>query len=70
MVSSYLVCELCGRFGPPASNFSLDGLRVCTLCWYEAQQSAASPVSDPDLRDKATTEHQATISNPIKIDPD
>ena len=40
MVSSYLVCDVCGRFGPPASNFSLDGVRVCYLCWYEAQRSA------------------------------
>lgn len=38
MVSSYLVCDLCGRFGPPASIFSQDGLRLCYQCWYEARQ--------------------------------
>lgn len=43
MVSSYLVCDLCGRFGPPASIFSQDGLRLCYQCWYEAQGG-----SDPE----------------------
>ncbi|HRZ24456.1 MAG TPA: hypothetical protein P5326_10500 [Candidatus Contendobacter sp.] len=55
MVSSYLVCDLCGRFGPPASTFSKDGLRLCCQCWYEAQRDAEpeasgepAPESDED----------------------
>ena len=48
MVSSYLVCDLCGRFGPPASTFSKDGLRLCCQCWYEAQrESESEPPSEP-----------------------
>ena len=42
MVSSYLVCDLCGRFGPPASIFSEDGLRLCYQCWYEARRDRES----------------------------
>lgn len=55
MVSSYLVCDLCGRFGPPASIFSEDGLRLCYQCWYEARRDrepeptdASAPTSDED----------------------
>lgn len=55
MVSSYLVCDLCGRFGPPASIFSQDGLRLCYQCWYEARRDSESetpgesaPASDED----------------------
>ena len=43
MVSSYLVCDLCGRFGPPASIFSEDGLRLCYQCWFEARRSDVPP---------------------------
>lgn len=35
MVSSYLICDLCGRFGPPAGFLSQDGLRLCYQCWYQ-----------------------------------
>lgn len=45
MVSSYLVCDLCGRFGPPASIFSQDGLRLCYQCWHEARQGDGPEVS-------------------------
>ena len=48
MVSSYLVCDLCGRFGPPASIFSEDGLRLCYQCWYEARRDRESePPGEP-----------------------
>ncbi|MFO1422384.1 MAG: hypothetical protein U1F70_01845 [Candidatus Competibacteraceae bacterium] len=46
MVSSYLVCDLCGRFGPPASIFSQDGLRLCYQCWHEARQGNELAASD------------------------
>lgn len=55
MVSSYLVCDQCGRFGPPASIFSKDGLRLCYQCWYEARLddepeiiAQSPPASDED----------------------
>lgn len=38
MVSSYLICDLCGRFGPPAGFLSQDGLRLCYQCWYQERQ--------------------------------
>ena len=46
MVGSYLVCDLCGRFGPPASIFSQDGLRLCYQCWHEARQGGEPEASD------------------------
>ena len=63
MVSSYLVCDLCGRFGPPASIFSQDGLRLCYQCWYEAQRDRESeppgeptPASDEDAEPAEKTD--------------
>lgn len=38
MVSSYLICDVCGRFGPPASFLSQDGLRLCYQCWFKEWQ--------------------------------
>lgn len=38
MVSSYLICDVCGRFGPPAGFLSQDGLRLCYQCWYQERQ--------------------------------
>ena len=49
MVSSYLVCDLCGRFGPPASIFSEDGLRLCYQCWYEARRDRESELPDASV---------------------
>jgi hypothetical protein len=54
MVSSYLVCDLCGRFGPPASTFSEDGLRLCYQCWFEARRSDVPPATDADPSDAET----------------
>lgn len=39
MVSSYLICDVCGQFGPPASFLSQDGLRLCYQCWFYEQQN-------------------------------
>ena len=50
MVSSYLVCDQCGGFGPPASFLSDDGLRLCYQCWYRerlGQDGAPAPDSPP-----------------------
>ncbi len=47
MVSSYLICDLCGQFGPPASFLSQDGLRVCYQCWHREQQEDTPGMLDP-----------------------
>lgn len=47
MVSSYLICDACGNFGPPASFLSENGLRLCCRCWMEAwrdRHPEAAPV--------------------------
>lgn len=57
MVSSYLICDVCGQFGPPASFLSQDGLRLCYQCWHREQQENAlgtvsnTPDSMPDSSD-------------------
>ncbi|MCB1776485.1 MAG: hypothetical protein KDI50_03520 [Candidatus Competibacteraceae bacterium] len=43
MVSSYLVCDVCGGFGPPASFLSENGLRLCYQCWYQERYGAEPP---------------------------
>ncbi len=65
MVSSYLVCDWCGRFGPPASIFSENGLRLCYSCWYEARRDsepeapgAPAPASDANTQPAAKGDAQ------------
>jgi len=45
MVSSYLVCDVCGGFGPPASFLNEDGLRLCYQCWYQERYGSDSPAA-------------------------
>ena len=51
MVSSYLICDVCGGFGPPASFLSENGLRLCYQCWYRERlgddSSTANPETEP-----------------------
>lgn len=51
MVSSYLICDVCGGFGPPASFLSENGLRLCYQCWYQERlgddASTANPEAEP-----------------------
>jgi hypothetical protein len=54
MVSSYLICDACGQFGPPASFLSENGLRLCYRCWYQERlngepsaENETEPVSRP-----------------------
>jgi hypothetical protein len=50
MVSSYLICDVCGGFGPPASFLSENGLRLCYQCWYRERwgdESTAKPEAEP-----------------------
>ncbi len=62
MVSSYLICDGCGQFGPPAGFLSQDGLRLCYQCWFEAQRSEIplapepSPGTEPGPTDPAPAE--------------
>lgn len=42
MVSSYLICDVCGGFGPPASFLNEDGLRLCYRCWYQERYGSDS----------------------------
>jgi hypothetical protein len=49
MVSSYLVCDVCGGFGPPASFLSENGLRLCYQCWYQERYDAEPPTADSEL---------------------
>lgn len=56
MVSSYLICDLCGGFGPPASFLSSDGLRLCYRCWYrERVKSEDEPLVANDHRPDSET---------------
>jgi hypothetical protein len=40
MTSSYLICDLCGRPGPPAAYFFKDGVRMCYGCFLEELENA------------------------------
>jgi hypothetical protein len=60
MVSSYLICDVCGRFGPPAGFLSQDGLRLCYQCWYQERQGGEPDV--PGGRAPASGEDNAPAS--------
>lgn len=61
MVGSYLICDACGRFGPPAGFLSQDGLRLCYQCWFQERQGhlpdaapqadRPTPDADPNVGD-------------------
>lgn len=46
MVGSYLICDACGHFGPPASFLSKNGLRLCYQCWYQEQLDDQPPAEN------------------------
>ncbi len=48
VVSSYLVCEVCGAFGPPAGFIKEDGLRLCYQCWYQQWRENNPSTTDND----------------------
>lgn len=56
MVSSYLICDLCGSFGPPASFLSQDGLRLCYQCWYQERQGDGPDASESHQADAHTAD--------------
>ncbi len=43
MVSSYLICDACGQFGPPADFLHENGLRLCYQCWYRERREPSPP---------------------------
>ena len=53
MVSSYLICDICGQVGPPSSILSEDGLRLCYSCWFQAHQSEPLVGADTPLPNEA-----------------
>jgi len=46
MVGSYLICDACGQFGPPASFLSENGLRLCYRCWFQERLNEEPPAGD------------------------
>ncbi|HCK81766.1 MAG TPA: hypothetical protein PK880_01995 [Candidatus Competibacter sp.] len=64
MVGSYLICDACGRFGPPAGFLSHNGLRLCYRCWFEERQDLQPPV--PEQGPEAS---EATAENRIYPKP-
>lgn len=59
MVGSYLICDECGQFGPPASFLSKNGLRLCYRCWYRER-----------LNDESPTENASEPAPPPSPDPE
>lgn len=43
MVSSYLICDACGQYGPPAGFLHENGLRLCYPCWYRERCETLPP---------------------------
>lgn len=63
MVSSYLICDVCGGFGPPASFLSEDGLRLCYQCWYQERYGSDLPAVDVE---PGATGPEQPVSNPTE----
>ncbi len=36
MSGSYLVCDLCGKYGPPSAFLFEEGLRLCYECYADS----------------------------------
>ncbi len=64
MVSSYLICDVCGRFGPPASTLSEGGLRLCYSCWFEAHPFDEPPPGAEARLPEAATGRGAAVEKP------
>ncbi|CDH46999.1 hypothetical protein [Candidatus Contendibacter odensensis] len=65
MVSSYLICDQCGQFGPPAGFVNQGGLRLCYQCWYQEQQDNA-----PDAHPSATGSTTDPAGKGERFEPD
>ena len=53
MSGTYLVCDLCGNFGPPAGFFFKEGVRMCYECYFgeripEGKVAEPSPEENQD----------------------
>ena len=55
MSGTYLVCDLCGKFGPPAGFFFKDGIRMCYECYFGAdipEEKVEKPSTGTDRDDR------------------
>ena len=58
MSGTYLVCDLCGKFGPPAGFFFKDGIRMCYECYFGtdiSEEKAKKPSLDTDRDNRRAT---------------
>ena len=56
MTSSYLVCDMCGKFGPPAAFITEHGARVCYQCYYYEDNEHAKEQQDENRRESPPVE--------------
>jgi hypothetical protein len=47
MSGTYLVCDICGNYGPPAGFLVKDGVRLCYVCYEQACESEESHQAPP-----------------------
>lgn len=48
MSGTYLVCDLCGKFGPPVGFLFKDGIRMCYECFYQNEVETKEPQEHPE----------------------
>ena len=65
MVSSYLICDVCGQFGPPSGFLHENGLRLCYQCWYrERRETPPTPDSETESLVAPEPKANGTDRNP------
>jgi len=63
MSGTYLVCDLCGNFGPPAGFFFKDGVRMCYECYFD-ERIPEGKVADPSSGGKQDESSKANVVLP------
>lgn len=48
MSGTYLVCDQCGNFGPPAGFVVKEGMRLCYQCAFQEEQTQPQPTESPE----------------------
>lgn len=48
MSGSYLVCDLCGKYGPPSAFLFEQGLRLCYECYADSHEQRERKVRQED----------------------
>lgn len=46
MSGTYLVCDLCGNYGPPAGFLFKDGVRLCYVCYSAEAKNVTKPINE------------------------